>query len=47
MEQNTEPEAVPKNWFYIISPCIIAGILAVIGIIDSYLSMGSSGGGAS
>jgi hypothetical protein len=44
MEQESETEKVRKNWFYIISPCIIAGVLAILGIIDSYLSMKSSEG---
>lgn len=33
-----------KDWLYNISPCIIAAVLAVIGLIDSSLSMQKSGG---
>ena len=44
MEENRETATPGKNWFYIISPCIIAGALALLAIIDSYLDMENSGG---
>ncbi len=27
---NSEPEPPKRNWYYIISPCVIAGILAFV-----------------
>ncbi len=35
---------VKRNWWRIISPCLIASIVVIIGIIDSYADVKSSDG---
>lgn len=37
-----ETEPIKRNWWYIISPCVIAGILAVLMIIEGALKGGWS-----
>jgi hypothetical protein len=46
MTDESQQQKTPwnKNLLYILSPCIIAAILSVAGITDSYCSMESSGG---
>ena len=46
MIESNEPDQEPKrrNWLYIISPCMIAAVFAVIFIVDSYMNINQAEG---
>jgi len=34
----------PRDWLYIISPCVIAMLVAIFGIVDAAVSLNGTGG---
>ncbi len=42
MDESKQP--TKSNWLFIVSPCLLAALICLYGIIDSYLDMGHSKG---